>query len=100
VTIPASGKAQVTVSAWLGNVPAATWSIMSYQSSGGSGDIGASDVGSVALWSDGSIKIHASTTSLVTGLSPGSHTFTAKYRSSTGVDANFTGRSITVVGLP
>jgi hypothetical protein len=76
---------------------------MSFESTGGSGDVGPDDRRSLTLAvfspRGTAMETPASATYPVSGLSPGSHTFTAKYR--TGLSgAVFAHRHIIVVPLP
>jgi hypothetical protein len=108
VAVPASGRVLVTISANIQNISggeAGQGGHMSFDSSssGGSGDVAADDSRSLALFvlsGSAAMQIQASYTSLVTGLSPGNHTFTARYRGNGGDRAEFSQRQITVVPLP
>ena len=92
VTIPASGNALVTVTGQL-NPTAGNLACMSFAGGG----ITASDTQSVC--SDTG-TIQASGTYLVTGITPGSQTFTAQYHTSGGKTATFANRSLIVIPLP
>jgi hypothetical protein len=92
VTIPASGNAMITVT---GQVNPNTGNIACMSFSGGG--IAASDT--QAVCSDTG-TIQASGTYLVTGITPGSQTFTAQYHSSGGRTATFSNRSLIVIPLP
>jgi hypothetical protein len=75
---------------------------MSFQSTGGTGDVAADDTRALGRQgvSNGNF-IQAGATFFVTGLSPGSHTFTAKYRDTiNGSTATIENRSITVIPMP
>ena len=91
-TIGASGSALVTVTAAItptaGNTAFVGFSI----------DAGAaSDTQSLSA---DTTPLQASATYVVTGLTAGSHTFTAKYRVSGGGNAQFSNRSLIVLPLP
>jgi hypothetical protein len=78
---------------------------MSFDSSGGSGNVTASDSRALDLESLGasaaSVSMQSSATFMVTGLSAGSHTFTARYRKSgSSGEVDFHNRSLVVVPLP
>jgi hypothetical protein len=91
------------------------WAVMSFASTGGSGDV-TPDVSSPTarsiqaffsyfdpdqvpeLFFD--MDISASAAIPLSGLSPGSHTFTAKYVSLTDSFARFKNRRITVIPMP
>jgi hypothetical protein len=106
VLVPASGQVLVTVSATIQNASGGVFGEggrMSFDSSGGSGDVPADDTRALALVKFSgsvSLQIQASHTSLVRNLSPGNHTFTARYRGNGGDRAEFSRRQITVVPLP
>jgi hypothetical protein len=96
VTIPASGKALVILTAESKGSQGGSASFMSYAASpagtsGGPADAQAYEVA-------GNDFVRASATVLVTGLTPGSTTFTAKYRVSSGT-GTFGTREITVIPL-
>lgn len=93
-TISQSGRALVIVSGMLKNSGLA-FTRMSYAVSGAS-TVAASDTNGISVVNTN--EIEASRSSLVTGLTPGSNTFTAKYRV-TGGTGTFTSRSITVIPL-
>ncbi len=110
VTVPASGRVLVTVSARI-EVGAGRAGFMSFDSSNGSGNVPADDSRALVVQTiataAGTTAIQASFSSVVTNSSPGDHTFTAKYRAITtgcgpGVcfAAVFANRSITVTPLP
>jgi hypothetical protein len=89
VTIGASGSALVTVTG------AITPTLGNSAFMGFAVDAGAaSDTEALAISND---FAQASATYLVTGLSAGSHTFTAKYRVSGGTNAQFANRSLIVI---
>jgi hypothetical protein len=102
VTVPASGKVLVTVTARI-TPPAGATGFVSFTSTGGSGNVTAAD--SIALTFNntglGAAPLQASATFFVTGLSAGSHTFTALYRVNGGLgNTNFAERSIIVIPMP
>lgn len=103
-TVPASGQVLVTVSAQVaaqssGGVERSAR--MSFASSGGSGDVNADDRRALAVFTTTTTKAQGSATYLMSGLSPGSHTFTAQYRADGGgFLASFANRSIVVIPLP
>jgi hypothetical protein len=91
VAVPPSGRALVIVTAWIrGNHGS-----MSFTSTGGTGNVSATDAGSLL-----GMDISGSATNLVAGLSPGSHTFTAKYRTGSDTGVVFRDRSIIVIPMP
>jgi hypothetical protein len=97
--IPASGQALVVVTATIDTDPSA-FGCMSFDSSGGSGDVVAQDATALTVLAGTlSTRLHASASHLVQGLSAGNHTFTARYRASNGT-AYFFYRTITVIPLP
>jgi hypothetical protein len=82
---------------------------MSFDSIGGSGNVAADDSRALIAHSGTGVNfgIQASFTSMVSGLSPGNHDFTACYRSNSGCPGGggcalptFANRSITVIPLP
>jgi hypothetical protein len=88
----------VTANATNNSGNAGAFSYMSFAASG----VAASDVRSFSFDTAGnstSLSIQASGTFLATGLTPGSNTFTAKYRVSSGT-GTWLNRSIVVVPLP
>lgn len=104
VTIPASGRALVTITAGLYANAAPAFMQMSFDSSGGSGNVSAHSDRALTMQSLNAQlgTMQASATYLVSGLSAGNHTFTAKYRAG-GSPANtvsFNRRHIIVVPLP
>jgi hypothetical protein len=105
VTVPASGRVLVTVTAHVQPTRAVATAYMSFASTGGSGNVSASDDKALYV-SHGDpstlrFNVRASATYLVTGLSPGAHTFTAKYRTSDpNISAGFVSPVILVVALP
>jgi hypothetical protein len=106
VQVPASGQVLVTVAATIQNASGGVFGQggrMSFDSSGGNGNVSANDTRALALVKisgDVSMQIQASHTVLVSNLSPGNHTFTARYRGNGGDRAEFSRRQITVVPLP
>jgi hypothetical protein len=100
-TVPASGQVLVSLSASL-FVSSDHGALMSFASTGGSQNVGAEDSRSLFLLSQSSaVSTQMGATYLVQGLSPGNHTFTAKYRTTgPGETASFTRRSIIVIPLP
>jgi hypothetical protein len=102
VTVPASGRVLLTLTALLELVNG-DFGIMSFESSGGSGDVSPSTDRSLFIRADlpTQANAQASATYVVAGLSPGSHTFTTKYRSVFGSGSvRFANRSIIVIPLP
>ena len=107
-TVPASGRVLVLLSANL-FVGQESGAIMSFASTGGAGDV-TPDVTSpfaraifAFLHVDDPrtrMQVSASAAIPVTGLSPGNHTFTAKYQSLTSTFVTFSVRRITVLPLP
>jgi hypothetical protein len=95
VTVPASGRVLVTLTSRI--IPTIAAGFMSFTSTGGSGNVSADDAR--ALIADHT-TFQASASFVVTSLSPGSHTFTSKYKVCCGGDAFFERRSIIVIPLP
>jgi hypothetical protein len=98
VTIPASGAALVTVTGQVAPPMGGT----GYMSFAGA-NIGAADNQALirdAGTSNSTGYLQASATFYVTGITPGSQTFTAKYRSSAGDTVTFSNRHLIVVPLP
>jgi hypothetical protein len=95
VTVPASGRVLVTMTSRI--VPTIAAGFMSFTSTGGTGNVFADDTR--ALIADHT-SVQASATYVVNGLSPGSHTFTSKYKVCCAGDAFFEQRSIIVIPLP
>jgi hypothetical protein len=102
VTISSSGKALVTLTALI-DPASSTTAWMSFAVSGAT-TLAASDTMSLARehgTSSSTGYIQASAVYVVTGLTAGSNTFTAKYRVSNTSDTDaFANRSIIVVPLP
>jgi hypothetical protein len=96
VTIPASGKALVIVTALESTSNQSGIVFTSFAVSGAS-TVAATDAR--ALEVQGNNAVRASATSVVTGLTPGANTFTAKYRTTAGT-ATFAARDIVVIPLP
>jgi hypothetical protein len=84
----------VTVTAFLGGSTNAA--LMSFTSTGGSGNVTASIQKSVQAIA----PMRGSATYLVSGLNTGNHTFTGKYRSSDGDSVRFADRVILVLPVP
>jgi hypothetical protein len=103
VNVPASGQALVTLSATF-VMDSAIHTFMSFDTTGCSGNVTAADDRSIQIFVLDSAIITASTSYLVTGLSPGNHVFIARYRVGiTGGTAPFARarrRTITVIPLP
>jgi hypothetical protein len=104
VAVPASGRVMVTLTARI-----AGWGgcYMCFDSSGGSGNVAASDNTAFFFRNSNNAgfqhEMQGSATFLVTGLSPGNHQFTARYRSEQNQfssSASFMGRMILVTPLP
>jgi hypothetical protein len=95
IAIPSSGRVLVTLTAEIDPTGAGNLGIMSFVSSGGSGDVSA-DLASALV--AGSFA-HGSATYLIAGLSPGNHTFRAKYMT-LGNTVKFRYRTIIVTPLP
>ena len=101
VTIPASGNAMVTVTAFESNNVSGSQNNMGFAISGATVRA-ASDAQAFSVLrggSQGAIAVQGTATFYVTGLTPGSTTFTAKY-DVTGGTGTFANRSIVVVPLP
>jgi hypothetical protein len=75
---------------------------MSFASTGASGNVGADVARSLRLLSESSAAtVQMSASYIVQGLSPGSHTFVAKYRTTVaGQSVFFAFRTIIVIPLP
>jgi hypothetical protein len=100
VTVPQSGMVLVTVTAGMNNNGSPGNAFMSFESSGGSGNVSADDARALVFISNVFGYLMASATFVVSGLSTGDHTFTAKYRSN-GINAVFfDNRRIIVIPLP
>jgi hypothetical protein len=100
--VPASGQVLVALAANLA-LPGDAFGYMSFESTGGSGDVVPDDataIGAVNHNGNGGTPIESrlGATFLVTGLSPGSHDFTAKYRGP-AVGANFKDRTLSVIPI-
>jgi hypothetical protein len=100
VTVPQSGQVLVTLTAGINLNGAAAGGFMSFESSGGSGNVGVHDQRSLTFLSNIHGTFRGSATFVVTGLNPGDHTFTAKYRRQGSINVYFDGRTITVIPLP
>jgi len=96
VTIGSSGMALVIVSADLVNNTASDYAAMGFAVSGASTVAAASGN---ALYNRNASNLQASYAILVTGLTAGSNTFTAKYERVVGGTATFANRVITVIPL-
>jgi hypothetical protein len=101
VTIPASGKALVTVTGSLTNATNAAQSNMGFAITGATTQA-ASDTQALVVKNGGAqaILVQGSATFFISGLNTGSTTFTAKYRVSASSTGTFVNRSIIVVPLP
>ena len=100
VTVPASGHALVTVTALGTNSANEQSALMGFEVSGAS-TVAASDTRAMIVpfyGSGANLKVQTSATYLVTGLTAGSNTFTAKYRP-TGGTGTWANRSIIVIPL-
>jgi hypothetical protein len=94
--VPASGKVLVSVAAAMIGNSSSTSCVMSYSIDGAP----ASDANAVILGEQDVQR--ASAISVLTGLTPGSHTFTAMYRDqgSGSLSCTFSNRAIAVLLLP
>jgi hypothetical protein len=92
-SVPASGQVLVVVSAQIN--AGDSLAFMSFESSGGGGDVNADSSRAFIA----TAISRGCAMSLVTGLSPGLHTFTAKYQT-LGAQGIFGNRSIIVIPLP
>jgi hypothetical protein len=97
VTIPASGKALVILTAAVFGSTGNAHAFMSFAASPAGTTIAPTDA--QALEVSANDEVRASATVLVTGLTPGSTTFTAKYRTSLGT-GTFANRDVVVIPLP
>jgi hypothetical protein len=98
-SISASGKALVMISALSESGSADVNCLMSFLSTGTGGEATAGDDTSIRL-SERSNPIRAGATYLVTGLTAGNHTFSARYRASGTTTCTWTDRNIIVIPLP
>jgi hypothetical protein len=96
VVVPASGKALVSVTAGIQTTQGAALGYMSFAITGGT-TRAANDATALNLLGNDFQK--ASAIFVVSGLTPGSTTFTAKYRTSAGT-STFQNRSIWAIPLP
>jgi hypothetical protein len=96
VTIPASGKALVILTGQLFGSTGNSAAFMSVAVSGAT-TVAASDANSLRV--AGNDAVRASATALITGLTPGSNTFTAKYKQVGSGTATFSDRNIVVIPL-
>jgi hypothetical protein len=96
VTVLTGTRALVTVSAVISTSVALDASVMSYAVSGSTTIAASDNNGAQARTAQ---LVSASATSMVTGLTPGSNTFTAQYRVTAGT-GTFVIRWITVIPLP
>src|SRR5215471_3152234 len=100
VTLETGTQALVTVGATMTNGTINDGAAMSFAVSGAT-TLAAADANAVYLQNVASGQNFGySFVSLVTGLTAGSNTFTAKYRAVTGGTATFVNRNIVVVGIP
>jgi hypothetical protein len=96
VTVSSSGKAMVTLTAYQSVTGPDNSCFMGFAVSGTSA-VAASDTQSLQAYSEsGTVQSRTSASYLVTGLNPGINTFTAKYRSSAGINCTFASRNIIV----
>lgn len=99
VTANTGTKALVHFNASLSNATATNISYMSFAVSGAS-TVAASDTKSLSIVNNGTVVGNShGITFLQEGLTPGSNTFTAKYRSSAATNATFADRNILVIPL-
>jgi len=96
VNITSSGKALVIVSASIFVNPGPGSCGMSWATTGANATA-ASDSQALFVSSANGQTYRVSATALATGLTAGSTTFTAKYRSPNGVACNFNSREIVVI---
>jgi hypothetical protein len=95
VTVPSSGNVLVTLTAFMSNT-ANAGGYMGFQVE----TTEATDATSLHFEGTSAGQgFQGSATYVVSGLTPGSHTFTAKYRASAGVET-FANRTIIVIPLP
>jgi hypothetical protein len=99
VTVPASGKVKVTIHSSLAVTGAGGYAYMGYAVSGAN-TIAAADTRVLVIGNSGEPNLSASATFLLTGLTPGSTTFTTKYKRIFGTSAGFTNRFIIVETCP
>jgi hypothetical protein len=95
--VPASGRVLITVSSQMLGSSASTSCFMSFVATGAN-SIAAADANAVIL-AAGSVQ-RASATDVLSGLAPGSTTFTAKYRVSGGGAANCAFATRSIMGIP
>jgi hypothetical protein len=99
VTVTTGVAALVHINCSLFNATATNGSFMSYAVSGAS-TVAASDSRSLSIINNGTVTGNSYGISfLQTDLTPGSNTFTAKYRSTAATNATFADRNIIVVPL-
>jgi hypothetical protein len=102
VTVPASGKVLVTVTAELSNSASAAHTYMGFAVSGAT-TVAASDAQALSFTNQSNasgMTFQASATYRVTGLTAGSNTFTAKYKVSAASTGTYVNRNIIVIPLP
>ena len=98
VTLTTGTKALVIISTYIQNAVSNRDTYASWEVSGAS-TVAAADSWGMLVWANASgIQISASRVHLITGLTPGSNTFTMKYRVSAGTGA-FSQRHITVLDM-
>ena len=97
VTVASSGKVLITMTALMSNSTSYASGYMSFQID--TNTIVTSTLDRTALRMRGDGSDQASVTRTVRNLTPGDHTFTAKYRTSAGTET-FANRSIVVIQLP
>jgi hypothetical protein len=94
VTVPASGRVLVIVTAQINGSTGNAAGFMSVFIDGAV-TLGVADATSLRV--AGNNAVRASATSLITGLTPGTHTFTAAYRLAGTGTATFAERNIVVI---
>lgn len=98
VTLTTGTKALVVVTARMSNGSTGYNSLMGFAVSGAS-TVSAADERTLRIWSNALGAFQVSAAFLLTGLTAGSNTFTAKYKAESPSTANFENRSISVIDL-
>jgi hypothetical protein len=99
VTVGASGMVMVLIYGQLGNTNVGSQSFISFAASGANTQAASDGMAlGVQIASSAGLGISAGATFLLTGLNPGSTTFTSKYRV-TATTGNFSNRRITAIPL-
>lgn len=94
ITVPASGKVRLTMNCWIDNQGGAGGGLYMSWAASGANTISPTDANGLFVWANGGGGVGSSGYSgsrslLLTGLTPGSTTFTAKYRANWASNASF-----------